>query len=263
MAEAQGVPYQPIPIVAETIPYAPPPVTGQPMVVALLRRWHRHWICICGDVDYKGIVSCLLGWFVPCVAFGINKRRAFTQSAFLWALIFFILLLLSPVCPSKEEDNTMNVKFRGFEFCGSNILNKGIAPQAVVAITFVAGVALIIMGAINRQELRSKFGLEGNSCTDCLLWAFCQPCALAQETRTLWYNRVEDGVWRGPPRVYVPPAGDYLQVPGTPVQGPTMTVAVCPSPVTPPPSVQPSLGYPSTPESNQPSGPYPPALPTV
>jgi hypothetical protein len=55
----------------------------------------------------------------------------------------------------------------------------------------------------------------GDFCT----WCWCGPCALCQETRTLWANNVHEGVWYGPmpqglPLTTPPPA---QAVTGTPV----------------------------------------------
>jgi len=33
---------------------------------------------------------------------------------------------------------------------------------------------------MKRGEIRDRFGIEGNGCTDCLVSCFCQPCSLAQ-----------------------------------------------------------------------------------
>jgi len=60
---------------------------------------------------------------------------------------------------------------------------------------FFAGVAYC---AYRRTQLREKFGIAGTRFGDFCTWLWCGPCALCQETRTLWTNNVEDGVWRGP-----------------------------------------------------------------
>lgn len=64
------------------------------------------------------------------------------------------------------------------------------------------------LGWYNRAMLRHKFGLPGNHCTDCVLWWFCQTCALCQETRTLMENNVENGVWYGPDVVLMPKSAE-------------------------------------------------------
>lgn len=58
----------------------------------------------------------------------------------------------------------------------------------------------------NRSLLREKFGLPGGSVTDLLLWVFCAPCALCQETRTMMANNVQNGMWHGPDAMMVPSA---------------------------------------------------------
>ena len=42
----------------------------------------------------------------------------------------------------------------------------------------------------------------GDFCT----WCWCGPCALCQETRTLWTNNVDDGTWYGPVQFVKPGA---------------------------------------------------------
>ena len=52
----------------------------------------------------------------------------------------------------------------------------------------------------------------GDFCT----WCWCGPCALCQETRTLWTNNVHDGVWHGPTQLVassgppVPPLRQFM-----------------------------------------------------
>ncbi len=50
-----------------------------------------------------------------------------------------------------------------------------------------------------RIQMRRRFGLPGDDVRDYASWLLCPCCSLAQETRTLAANRVDAGVWHGPP----------------------------------------------------------------
>ena len=183
----------------------------------------------------------------------LNKRRAFRQSAILWALLFFILYVLNFIyCPvemegsdSDEIDTTISrtryTELRVHEettrqrqyFVCYGILNLLFSNKVALGVSAAVGLLIIVLGTMNRTALRKKFGLEGNIVTDCLLWAFCTPCVLCQETRTLWYNSVEDGVWHGPPQVFeIPVVQGASALSGTYVigqqvgQGPAAPVTV-------------------------------------
>jgi len=138
--------------------------------------------------------------------------------------------------------------------------------QVVMSSGLVGAIALIVVGVMNRTSLRNKFALEGHACTDCLLWTFCTPCALCQETRTLWYNSVTDGVWRGPPQAYVPLplAQGALGMATNPVIGQQTGAATGVPIVTAAPSEQPvHTGYEAPTNTKDPTSGYPQVLPTV
>ena len=66
----------------------------------------------------------------------------------------------------------------------------------IVTLTlFVLGV---VYATYRRKQIREKFGIPGSVLSDCCQWCWCSSCALCQETRTLWYNNVNEGVWLGP-----------------------------------------------------------------
>ena len=46
----------------------------------------------------------------------------------------------------------------------------------------------------------------GSRMGDLCTWLWCSPCALCQETRTLWANNVAEGVWHGPAQQQLLPA---------------------------------------------------------
>lgn len=84
-----------------------------------------------------------------------------------------------------------------------------IAPAflALAALILAMCVSLALVLARRRTAMREQFGIEGSAKKDCLLYFFCTPCALAQETRTLMHENVHEGVWYGPlPGVAAPTA---------------------------------------------------------
>ncbi len=81
-------------------------------------------------------------------------------------------------------------------------------------LVLIAALAIpISVGAVyagrRRTQMRKAFGIPGSSVGDCCLWCWCGPCALAQETRTLWHNNVKDGVCRGPVRTLGAALSEY------------------------------------------------------
>lgn len=58
-------------------------------------------------------------------------------------------------------------------------------------------ICVMMFFAHRRTALRERFGIEGTSRNDALLYVFCCPCAIAQETRTLMHEQVHEGVWYG------------------------------------------------------------------
>ncbi|KAF2435470.1 hypothetical protein EJ08DRAFT_729960 [Tothia fuscella] len=45
---------------------------------------------------------------------------------------------------------------------------------------------------LQRGDIREKYGLKGNSCTDCLCAGFCTPCALTQCDKEVEYRKGEN-----------------------------------------------------------------------
>lgn len=199
------VPYHALPDTGEQA-YYPPPVPGQPVQLVARRAapWYKHWVCWFGDCDEIGWGSCALASFLPCVAFGLNVKNALSQSALLWAFVFFLLgMLPTTICYNIQwvKGSVHEVEHACF-FSLTPIF--GISGAAWLGLVGLIG--RIALGTWNRYRLQKEFGLEGNCFTGCLLWTFCVPCVLAQETRTLWYNNVANGLWQGPSQVYQPPA---------------------------------------------------------
>uniref|UniRef100_A0A7S0WWC7 PLAC8 family protein n=1 Tax=Chlamydomonas leiostraca TaxID=1034604 RepID=A0A7S0WWC7_9CHLO len=69
---------------------------------------------------------------------------------------------------------------------------------ALGAVTISVMLYAMYWASLRRTALRERFGIAGSRREDCLLWACCAPCTLAQETRTLMHNNVVEGVWQGP-----------------------------------------------------------------
>lgn len=70
--------------------------------------------------------------------------------------------------------------------------------MAIVALALALFAFFVNFAARRRQALRERFGIEGTFTKDLALWAFCMPCALSQETRTLMHENVHEGIWHGP-----------------------------------------------------------------
>jgi hypothetical protein len=62
---------------------------------------------------------------------------------------------------------------------------------------------------LTQSALTPLFGSAGSKLGDCCTYFWCFYCALCQETRTLWLNNVERGVWNGK-TMAVSPAGRWL-----------------------------------------------------
>jgi Cys-rich protein (TIGR01571 family) len=78
-------------------------------------------------------------------------------------------------------------------------------PGAAVAIQcagLVTWALLVYVATSRRQKMKRDFNIvdstPGSFMGDCMYWYFCCCFMLAQETRTLVQNQVEDGDWRGP-----------------------------------------------------------------
>jgi hypothetical protein len=71
-------------------------------------------------------------------------------------------------------------------------------PCALAALLVAASLYAAHYTAVRRTALRERFGIPGSFAHDFALWLFCPTAALAQETRTLMHNNVEEGLWLGP-----------------------------------------------------------------
>jgi hypothetical protein len=69
---------------------------------------------------------------------------------------------------------------------------------AIASAAIALFICIAMFFARRRTALRERFGIEGSPRADTLLYMFCGPCAIAQETRTLMHEQVHEGVWYGP-----------------------------------------------------------------
>src|SRR5689334_19736482 len=73
---------------------------------------------------------------------------------------------------------------------------------------------------MQRGEIRQKYGLKGNGCTDCLMACCCTPCDLTQQDKEVKTREEKMGLisqqpaahegmhYGGPQHVATPPMGD-------------------------------------------------------
>jgi len=78
--------------------------------------------------------------------------------------------------------------------CIARVAPAYIALAGLVLALFVYAAVFL---ARRRTAIRERYGIDGTRREDCLLYTFCAPCALAQETRTLMHEQVHDGIWYG------------------------------------------------------------------
>lgn len=91
------------------------------------------------------------GWFLPCLVYGKNKTR---------------LEALQAGAPHPT----------GGEILGNDTIIYGALHCCALGWVF---------GMANRAATREHYKIEGNAVNDCLLSAFCAPCALTQQSREI------------------------------------------------------------------------------
>lgn len=131
---------------------------------------------------------------VPYVVFGFNMKKALRLSVVWQTILFFILApLVYYVGFGTYGAAAEHCKTPDTPECRSAMANAS-KFQGIMGILAVLG---IVYAAWRRGQLRNKFGISGSTLGDCCIWYWCGLCALCQETRTLWHNNVNDGVWFG------------------------------------------------------------------
>ncbi|KAF2748507.1 PLAC8-domain-containing protein [Sporormia fimetaria CBS 119925] len=88
--------------------------------------------------------TCLLSWFCPCMVYGRMRHRVKNGNL--------------------NEYSTFNPSCAAF--CGLTCLGVG-----------------FILPMISRGDMRAKYALKGDACTDCLLACCCAPCDLTQQDK--------------------------------------------------------------------------------
>jgi Cys-rich protein (TIGR01571 family) len=193
-----------------------------------------------GDCSGQDVVSCCVAWKFPFLAYGWNQSRALGAVTSFWREVFVFLGLTAGIflglhmaccammillCPEGARgphgghmhgdhmhgdhmhgDNRMPDSDDGPHGIPQECMAR-LAP-AYLALAAVAITAIVMTATYfgrRRTAMRERFNIEGSSREDCLLYAFCTPCALAQETRTFMHEQVHEGVWYGAlPGVHAP-----------------------------------------------------------
>ncbi|KAK3627236.1 hypothetical protein LTR56_019336 [Elasticomyces elasticus] len=135
----------------------------------------RNGICshICGADDCN---SCLASWFCACFMFGRVDHR----------LKRF---------PSQNKDD--------FDLCNT--------ACGILYLSFHVHLGCLPV-LLRRQEIRKKFGIKGNPCTDCLASWCCLPCTIGQMNTELKDRAAQPGHKQGKAVQYAQerPAMAYL-----------------------------------------------------
>ena len=91
---------------------------------------------------------------------------------------------------STDVDSTDVAAVKSFDTC--------MVKWNVLYLLYIpATLGFLIYAGYRRNQMRQRFNIAGDEALDYAGWLCCGPCALCQETRTLAYHSVEDGVWPG------------------------------------------------------------------
>ncbi|KAJ7095871.1 PLAC8-domain-containing protein [Mycena belliarum] len=128
---------------------------------------------------FSSTASGVVSWFLPCVSYGRNRAR-------------YQALENSSVSKDPMEGVVSNetIMYGAAQFCGCG--------------------GLIGMGG--RQLTRSRYSIQGDGATDCLLSCFCAPCALTQESRELELEEQSLGHAGAGFSMFMPPQGGAVKV---------------------------------------------------
>ncbi|GAV67419.1 PLAC8 domain-containing protein [Cephalotus follicularis] len=140
---------------------------------AVLRMWEGHVIDFFDDRRLAIESACC-----PCYRFGKNMRRGGFGPCFIQGTVYLILVV-------------------------SVLLNIGVFVVTKRHCFLYLGVAFTIsIGAylgFFRGQIKKKFNIRDSDSlwNDCFHHLICPCCTLAQESRTLEMNNVQDGTWHG------------------------------------------------------------------
>ena len=143
---------------------------------------------------YQDISATCLAWIAPCIAWPLNQTKmgfSFISELFYIVAIFVLLFICLSITPVLATI-VIYLFVCGDSDCKSASAWIGPICTFVVITLELAIFAWIIsvLLARRRTSLREFFNIKGTASQDTALYVFCFPCALAQETRTLW--KVED-----------------------------------------------------------------------
>ncbi|KXT11287.1 hypothetical protein AC579_1671 [Pseudocercospora musae] len=103
--------------------------------------WHN---ALCSQVCGGDCGTCMGSWFCSPCLFGRSWQRL-------------------EQFPNQNKEDFSNCSSGCWIFCGASCFHFG-----------------WLATLLKRMELRERFGIQGNGCTDCLVSYFCTPCTLAQ-----------------------------------------------------------------------------------
>jgi len=206
------------------------------------RNWRGSWWNIFGECTPSDITALVLTVKTPCIAWGWNQNRTLGFS-FLREILRFVgltvglgvgihlaccvtMMMLCPqALPPHPGRDGPGPKPHGPKHGGpadsgpeDGVHEPPEIPEeclarltpafiAVAAISIALFICIALFFARRRSAIRARFGIEGSVKEDQLLYVFCAPCALTQETRTLMHEQVHEGVWYGAlPGVVAPTA---------------------------------------------------------
>mmetsp|Transcript_11769 Transcript_11769/g.32076 ORF Transcript_11769/g.32076 Transcript_11769/m.32076 type:complete len:230 (+) Transcript_11769:119-808(+) len=170
------------------------------------KTWRSPWYCCLGECSLMDWLACCTVANVPCLAFGWNQMRAFQMT---WwkecAKYIAATMVITTMIHVANSLITPNIKTSDAPGGGRQAQmpsdDQKLAGVILILVASVGGLLFALWMASRRGMLRSRFNIKGTQCSDRCLWLCCPSCALCQETRTLMHNRVEEGVWHGPPRM--------------------------------------------------------------
>lgn len=107
--------------------------------------------------------TCCMAWWCPCFQYGKTRHR------------------------SKNNGN-----MAGYSSFNSSCL--AFCGLGCLGVSF-------ILPMINRGDVRAKYHLNGNACTDCLCACCCQPCDMVQQEKEIIYREEQRLLTQQPGKV--------------------------------------------------------------
>ncbi|KAG5333800.1 hypothetical protein C0989_004768 [Termitomyces sp. Mn162] len=154
----QPVLYQPV--ASQGMVVNPKNSLNKPDIEGKGREWSFD-LCACTSVG-----SCCLAWCLPCIIYGSNRER--------------LSYLERNGTPDPDHGGTCNSHCFVYGLI-TGCLGIGCILQARRIPMFKIFISSFTVKIGNRGHIRSRYGIKGGGCTDCLTSCFCSPCALTQE----------------------------------------------------------------------------------